>query len=159
MDIRKVFSPRADIHGQLQIRTFCWLGQLARQPDVTVTKRLLSAWIATPRRSGRQQATAHQTYAETLCTILSPDIMTDDLGHLRDWLSLAQSRTDQLLLTLASPVDDWWVHAYIIYYVLYVHTTRILVRTRTYVRTQFCGYSLRIIKECQVEAFPHSRTE
>jgi hypothetical protein len=87
--IRNLFGV-SDIHDQLRLRTFRWLGQLARQPDVTVTKRLLSAWIATPRRSGTQQTTARQTYAETLSTILGPDIMTDDSGHLRDWLSLAR---------------------------------------------------------------------
>ena len=43
--IRNIFGV-ADIHDELQIRTFRWLGQLARQPDVTATKRLLSAWIA-----------------------------------------------------------------------------------------------------------------
>jgi hypothetical protein len=55
--IRNLFGV-ADIHDLLQIRTFRWLGQLARQP----TKCLL---IATPRRSGTQQTTARQTYAET----------------------------------------------------------------------------------------------
>jgi hypothetical protein len=44
--IRNLFGV-ADIHDELQIRSFRWLGQLARQPDVTATKRLLSAWIAT----------------------------------------------------------------------------------------------------------------
>jgi hypothetical protein len=62
----------ADIHDKLQIRTFRWLGQLARQHDVTATKRLLSAWIATPRRCGAPHTTARSTYAETLCTILGP---------------------------------------------------------------------------------------
>jgi hypothetical protein len=89
--IRNLFGV-ADIHDELQLRPFRWLGQLARQPDVTATKRLLSAWIATPRRCGAPHATARSTYAERLRTILGPDIMTDDLGRLRDWLSLAQSR-------------------------------------------------------------------
>jgi hypothetical protein len=73
--IRNLFGV-ADIHDQLQLRTFRWLGQLARQPNVTATKRLLSAWITTPRRSGSQRATARSTYVETIRTILDPDIMT-----------------------------------------------------------------------------------
>jgi hypothetical protein len=48
--IRNLFYV-ADIHDELQIRNFRWLGQLARQPDVAATKRLLSAWIATPQTS------------------------------------------------------------------------------------------------------------
>jgi hypothetical protein len=91
--IRNLFGV-ADIHDQLQLRIFRWLGQLARQPHATATKRLLSAWIAAPRRSGTQRATARSKYAETLRTILGPDIMTDEFGRLQDWLNLAQSRTD-----------------------------------------------------------------
>jgi hypothetical protein len=91
--IRNLFGV-ADVRDELQLRTLRWLGQLARQPDVTATKHLLSAWIATPRRCGAPHATTRSTYAETLRTILGPGIMTDDLGRLRDWSSLAQSRTD-----------------------------------------------------------------
>jgi hypothetical protein len=79
----------ADIHNQQQIRTFRRLGQLARQPHVTATKRLLFAWITTPRRRGTQFTTVDVTYAETLRNIIGPDIMTDGFGQLRDWLTLA----------------------------------------------------------------------
>jgi hypothetical protein len=39
-------------------------------------------------RSGTQKTAVRSTYADTqLRTILGPDIMTDNLGRLRDWFS------------------------------------------------------------------------
>jgi hypothetical protein len=47
----------------------------------TATKRLLSTWIKTPRRSGTQRTTARSTYADTLLTNLGLAIMTDEFGR------------------------------------------------------------------------------
>ncbi len=61
--VRNLFRV-ASIHDQLQLRTFRWLGQLVRQPDVAATKRILAAWITNTRRSGTQRAPARSTYVE-----------------------------------------------------------------------------------------------
>jgi hypothetical protein len=51
-------------------------------------------------RSGTQKTAVRSTYAETqLRTILGPDIMTDDLGRLRDWFE--SSRADSSYLPLS----------------------------------------------------------
>jgi hypothetical protein len=46
-----------------------------------------------PNVSCTPQTTARSTYPGTVCTILGPAVMSDDLGRFRDRLSLAQSLT------------------------------------------------------------------
>jgi hypothetical protein len=63
-NIRDLFGV-VNMHDQLQIQTSCWLGQLARQPDVTANKGLLSVRSETLGCSGTQKTDVRATYAET----------------------------------------------------------------------------------------------
>jgi hypothetical protein len=63
--IRNIFGV-ADIHDQLQIRTFRWLGQLAQQPDDKGTKRLLSLCGSDGRRLSSQGSATLSRHLESI---------------------------------------------------------------------------------------------
>jgi len=71
-------------------RQFNQLGKFARLPEHRLPRRLLAAWIHTPRQRGRPRLMLRHSYVDALQQIIG-DRIPDD-GALATWLPMAQSR-------------------------------------------------------------------
>ena len=81
-------------------RQFNQLGKFARLPDDRLPRKLLTAWIMTPRQVGRPRNMLRHSYVEALRHTIGE--RTPDNGALNSWTHLAQQKTQWENLSL-----DW----------------------------------------------------
>jgi hypothetical protein len=94
-DLRKRLDNIATIQETIEERRLDWLGNVARQPDTNLPKRLLTAWIANPRNSCGQKLTLRDSNAAAINRMLVyNEILTSPSNECpsKTWIPLAKER-------------------------------------------------------------------
>jgi hypothetical protein len=68
-------------------RQLQWIGRIAKMKEDRAPRKLVSSWIANPRKSGRPQINYRNTYAEALSTIVAE--CNPIVGSNKTWMPIA----------------------------------------------------------------------
>jgi hypothetical protein len=69
-------------------RSLRWIGKLAKMPMNRLPRRLLAAWVKSPRKRGRPQSTLRNTMIESLQEALQDQVSQH--APLSEWIETAQ---------------------------------------------------------------------
>jgi exonuclease III len=95
-DLRKRLDNIATLQETIEERRLDWLGNVARQPDTNLPKRLLTAWTSNPRRNCGQKLTLRDSNAAAINRLLTYNEIEKSPSNecpSNSWVPLAKEMT------------------------------------------------------------------